>query len=204
MLHKHSSVLRLLTAGLAIAAIAPATVAAQPIDGQAVAAGGGPGVTRQILSTPDQADPRQRRQARSPWHAVHRAGEHHAAVAAQPAAAAARQACDRGEAGRRRRPRYGDLDRHRWRRAARDRRPWPGGPQAPGRHATASAGIRGVSAGSAAASSTPCGPHRTSAAAMTRAALLCQSGTRRGRRHTRASWAASTVAPGPIVKHASK
>ena len=56
MLHKHSSLLRLVTAGLAIAAIAPATVAAQPIDGQAVAAGGGPGVTRQILSTPDQAD----------------------------------------------------------------------------------------------------------------------------------------------------
>jgi hypothetical protein len=56
MLHKHSSLLRLVTAGLAIAAIAPATVAAQPIDGQAVAAGGGPGVTQQILAAPDQAD----------------------------------------------------------------------------------------------------------------------------------------------------
>ena len=56
MLHKHSSLLRLVTAGLAIAAIAPATVAAQPIDGEAVAAGGGPGVTPRTFTAPDQAD----------------------------------------------------------------------------------------------------------------------------------------------------
>jgi hypothetical protein len=85
MLHKHS-MRRLLTAGLAIAAIAPASAAAQPTDahavgasarnaltaqnltapdnvdrgnapqpaGQAVAAGGGPGVTAQTLTAPAQ------------------------------------------------------------------------------------------------------------------------------------------------------
>jgi hypothetical protein len=87
MLHKHTSPLRLLAAGLAIAAIAPAGAAAQPADahaiatnghnaitqnltapdqvdrvtvpqpaGQAVAAGGGPGVTPQTLTAPVQAN----------------------------------------------------------------------------------------------------------------------------------------------------
>jgi hypothetical protein len=59
MLHKHKSLARLLTASLAIAAIAPATAGAVPaIEGQGVAAGGGPGVTPQTLITPapDQVD----------------------------------------------------------------------------------------------------------------------------------------------------
>jgi hypothetical protein len=59
MLHKHKSLARLLTASLAIAAIAPATAGAVPaIDGQGVAAGGGPGVTPQtlIVPAPDQVD----------------------------------------------------------------------------------------------------------------------------------------------------
>jgi hypothetical protein len=59
MLHKHKSLARLLTASLAIAAIAPATAGAVPaIDGQGVAAGGGPGVTPQslIAPAPDQVD----------------------------------------------------------------------------------------------------------------------------------------------------
>jgi hypothetical protein len=59
MLHKHKSLARLLTASLAIAAIAPATAGAVPaIDGQGVAAGGGPGVTPQTLiaPAPDQVD----------------------------------------------------------------------------------------------------------------------------------------------------
>jgi hypothetical protein len=87
MLHKHTRPLRLLAAGLAIAAIAPAGAAAQPTDahaiatnghnavtqnltapdqvdrvttpqpaGQAVAAGGGPGVTPQTLTAPAQAN----------------------------------------------------------------------------------------------------------------------------------------------------
>jgi hypothetical protein len=56
MLHKHSRPLRLLTAGLAIAAIAPASAAAQPTDAHAVAAGGGTAVTSQNLTAPDQVD----------------------------------------------------------------------------------------------------------------------------------------------------
>jgi hypothetical protein len=57
MLHNHKNLARLLTAGLAIAAIAPATAGAMPtIDGQAVAAGGGPAVTPQSLTAPDQVD----------------------------------------------------------------------------------------------------------------------------------------------------
>jgi hypothetical protein len=63
MLHKQKSLARLLTASLAIAAIAPAAAGAVPIidsqslpaiQGQAVAAGGGPGVTPQTLTVPDQ------------------------------------------------------------------------------------------------------------------------------------------------------
>jgi hypothetical protein len=58
MLHNHKKLARLLTASLAIAAIAPATAAAVPADGQSVAAGGGPGVTPQslIVPAPDQVD----------------------------------------------------------------------------------------------------------------------------------------------------
>ena len=57
MLHKHKSLARLLTASLAIGALAPATAGAVPIiDGQGVAAGGGPGVTPQSLTAPDQVD----------------------------------------------------------------------------------------------------------------------------------------------------
>jgi hypothetical protein len=61
MLHKQKSVARLLTASLAIAAIAPATAGAVPVidaqtvhvvKGQAVAAGGGPGVTPEGLTAP--------------------------------------------------------------------------------------------------------------------------------------------------------
>jgi hypothetical protein len=56
MLQKHKNLARLLTAGLAIAAIAPATAGAVPVvDGQGVAAGGGPGVTPHSLAAPDQA-----------------------------------------------------------------------------------------------------------------------------------------------------
>ncbi len=63
MLHKQKSLARLLTASLAIAAIAPATAGAVPIidsqstqaiQGQAVAAGGGSGVTPETLTAPDQ------------------------------------------------------------------------------------------------------------------------------------------------------
>ncbi|HEY7621579.1 MAG TPA: hypothetical protein VH834_17500 [Solirubrobacteraceae bacterium] len=63
MLHKQKSLARLLTASLAIAAIAPAAAGAVPIidnqslpaiQGQAVAAGGGPGVTPETLTAPDQ------------------------------------------------------------------------------------------------------------------------------------------------------
>lgn len=59
MLHKQKSLARLLTASLAIAAIAPAAAGAVPvmdsqslpaIQGQAVAAGGGPGVTPEGLT----------------------------------------------------------------------------------------------------------------------------------------------------------
>lgn len=57
MLTNHKKLARLLTASLAVAAIAPATAGAVPaIDGQGVAAGGGPGVTSQTLTTPDQAN----------------------------------------------------------------------------------------------------------------------------------------------------
>jgi hypothetical protein len=57
MLTNHKKLARLLTASLAVAAIAPATAGAVPaIDGQGVAAGGGPGVTSQTLTAPDQVD----------------------------------------------------------------------------------------------------------------------------------------------------
>jgi len=56
MLHKHNSLTRLLTAGLAIAAIAPAAAVAQPIDGHGT--GGGSGLT-QDLRAPDQQAPGQ-------------------------------------------------------------------------------------------------------------------------------------------------
>jgi hypothetical protein len=62
MLHKQKSLARMLTAGLAIAALAPATAGAVPIidaqttphvvTGQAVAAGGGSGVTPDTLIAP--------------------------------------------------------------------------------------------------------------------------------------------------------
>jgi hypothetical protein len=55
MLHKHST-LRLLTAGLAIAAIVPASAAAQPTDAHTIATGGGNAVTPQNLTAPDQVD----------------------------------------------------------------------------------------------------------------------------------------------------
>jgi hypothetical protein len=54
MLQKNSRSLRLLTAALTIAAIAPASAAAQPSD--AHPAGGGNTVTPQNLTAPDQAD----------------------------------------------------------------------------------------------------------------------------------------------------
>jgi hypothetical protein len=64
MLRNHKKLARLLTASLAIAALAPATAGAVPaIDGntgiqatqgQSVAAGGGPGVTPQTLTAPKQ------------------------------------------------------------------------------------------------------------------------------------------------------
>ena len=60
MFHQPRSLIRGLAVGLAACAIAPAFASAQPI-GQAVAAGGGPGVTAtqfesQSLTAPDQVD----------------------------------------------------------------------------------------------------------------------------------------------------
>jgi len=54
MLHRDNRLTRLITAGLAIAAIAPAAAVAQPIDGQGQGAGGGAGLTQQDLRAPDQ------------------------------------------------------------------------------------------------------------------------------------------------------
>jgi hypothetical protein len=62
MSHQPRSLKKALTLGLAACAIAPATAGAMPvIDGQGVAAGGGPGVTAkqfesQNLTAPDQVD----------------------------------------------------------------------------------------------------------------------------------------------------
>lgn len=62
MLHQPRSLKRVLTLGIAACAIAPATAGAMPIiEGQGVAAGGGPGVTAkqfesQNLTAPDQVD----------------------------------------------------------------------------------------------------------------------------------------------------
>jgi hypothetical protein len=62
MLHQPRSLKRAAALGLAACAIAPATAGAMPvIDGQGVAAGGGPGVTAkqfesQNLTAPDQVD----------------------------------------------------------------------------------------------------------------------------------------------------
>jgi hypothetical protein len=56
MLHKHTSPLRLLAAGLAIAAIAPAGAAAQPTDAHATVTSGHNAVTAQNLTAPDQVD----------------------------------------------------------------------------------------------------------------------------------------------------
>jgi hypothetical protein len=56
MLHKHSRLLRLLTAGLAIAAIAPTGAAAQPTDAHVTATSGHNAVTAQNLTAPDQID----------------------------------------------------------------------------------------------------------------------------------------------------
>jgi hypothetical protein len=56
MLHKHIRPLRLLTAGLAIAAIAPASAAAQPTDAHAITTGGHNTVITQNLTAPDQVD----------------------------------------------------------------------------------------------------------------------------------------------------
>jgi hypothetical protein len=53
MLHKHKSLTRLLTAGLAIAAIAPAAAVAQPIDSH----GQGTGVTKHDVRVPDRVAP---------------------------------------------------------------------------------------------------------------------------------------------------
>jgi hypothetical protein len=55
MLHKHTRPLRLLAAGLAIAAIAPAGAAAQPTDAHATATSAHNAVT-QNLTAPDQVD----------------------------------------------------------------------------------------------------------------------------------------------------
>jgi hypothetical protein len=55
MLHKYSRPLRLITAGLAIAAIGPASAAAQPSDAHAIATGGHDAVT-QNFTAPDQVD----------------------------------------------------------------------------------------------------------------------------------------------------
>jgi hypothetical protein len=54
MLHRNNRLTRLITAGLAIAAIAPAAAVAQPIDGQGQGASGGAGLTQQDLRAPDQ------------------------------------------------------------------------------------------------------------------------------------------------------
>jgi hypothetical protein len=59
MLHRNNRLTRLITAGLAIAAIAPAGAVAQPIDGQGQGAGGGPGLTQQDLRAPDRQAPDQ-------------------------------------------------------------------------------------------------------------------------------------------------
>jgi hypothetical protein len=62
MFHQPRSLIRCLATGLVACAIAPAAAAAGPIiDGQGVAAGGGPGVTAkqfesQNLAAPDQVD----------------------------------------------------------------------------------------------------------------------------------------------------
>jgi hypothetical protein len=56
MFHKHSRPIRLLTAGLAIAAIAPAGAAAQPTDAHVIATSGHNAVTAQSLTAPDQVD----------------------------------------------------------------------------------------------------------------------------------------------------
>jgi hypothetical protein len=62
MLHQPRSLKRALALGVAACAIAPATAGAMPIiEGQGVAAGGGPGVTAkqfesQNLTAPDQVD----------------------------------------------------------------------------------------------------------------------------------------------------
>jgi hypothetical protein len=62
MLHQPRSLKRSLVVGLAVCALAPAAAAASPaIQGQAVAAGGGPGVSAQdfapqSLTAPDQVD----------------------------------------------------------------------------------------------------------------------------------------------------
>jgi hypothetical protein len=57
MLRNRSNLTRLIAASLAACAIAPATALAVPAtDGQGVAAGGGPGVTTQNLTAPDQVD----------------------------------------------------------------------------------------------------------------------------------------------------
>jgi hypothetical protein len=65
MFHQPRSLARLLAAALAVAAIAPATAAAAPaIEGQGIAAGGGPGVTSlQDLTAPDQVDRESRASA---------------------------------------------------------------------------------------------------------------------------------------------
>jgi hypothetical protein len=55
MLHRNNGLTRLITAGLAIAAIAPAAAVAQPIGGQ----GGGPRLTQQDLRAPGQQAPDQ-------------------------------------------------------------------------------------------------------------------------------------------------
>jgi hypothetical protein len=59
MLHRDNRLTRLITAGLAIAAIGPAAAVAQPIDGQGQGAGGGPGLTQQDLRAPDRQAPDQ-------------------------------------------------------------------------------------------------------------------------------------------------
>jgi hypothetical protein len=55
MLRRNNGLTRLITAGLAIAAIGPAAAVAQPIDGQA----GGPRLTQQDLRAPDRQAPDQ-------------------------------------------------------------------------------------------------------------------------------------------------
>ena len=59
MLHGNNRLTRLIAAGLAIAAIAPAASVPQPIDGQGPGPGGSFGLTQRDLLPPDRRAPDQ-------------------------------------------------------------------------------------------------------------------------------------------------